>query len=221
MQFAAFVPHDGVVVGANDGTRDRLFALAADGAPRALPLGDVDVRGARDGGARRRARVRRRHRPRTEPSSTCCVPARPAPRRLTHYNDAIAARALGRTRTIAWRSADGFTADGVLTEPVNPVRGRRYPLVVLIHGGPTATSREGFSALAQLMAARGWYVFQPNYRGSDNLGRRLALATVPHITSAPGRDVLDGVDAVLKLGVVDPPASASRAGAKAGCSRRG
>ena len=46
-------------------------------------------------------------------------------------------------------------------------------------------------------------MFQPNYRGSDNLGRRWAQATVPHITSAPARDVLDGVDAVEKLGVVD------------------
>ncbi len=75
-----------------------------------------------------------------------------APQRLTHYNDAVAAHAMGRTRTIAWRSADGYTADGVLTAPANAVAARKYPLVVLIHGGPTATSLEGFSSLAQLMA---------------------------------------------------------------------
>jgi dipeptidyl aminopeptidase/acylaminoacyl peptidase len=203
VQFDVFLPHDRVVVGANDGTRDRLFALAPDGTPRALPLADVDLAGgataARDGTL----------------AFVGVTPTHPAelyvlrdgaraPQRTTRYNDNIAAHAFGRTRTIAWRSADGFTANGVLTEPVNAVPGKKYPLVVLIHGGPTATSTEGFSSLAQLMAARGWYVFQPNYRGSDNAGRRWAQATVPHITSAPARDVLDGVDAVLRLNVVDP-----------------
>jgi len=200
--FGVFAAHDTVVVGANDRTRSRLFSLAADGTPRALPLGDVDLGGgatvARDGtlafiGATP-----------VHPSELYVLhPNASAPQRLTHYNDAVAHHALGRTRTIVWRSADGFDADGVLTEPLNAVRGKTYPLMVMIHGGPTATSRESFSGFAQLMAARGWYVFQPNYRGSDNHGRRWAQATVPHITSAPAQDVLDGVDAVRKLGVVD------------------
>ena len=202
VQFGLFTAHGAVVVGANDRTRDRLFSLAPDGAPHALPLGEVDLNGgatvAHDGtlafiGATP-----------AHPSELYVLRANaPAPQRLTRYNDRVAAHALGGTRTIVWRSADGFEADGVLTEPVNAVRGRTYSLMVLIHGGPTSTSRESFSSLAQLMAARGWYVFQPNYRGSDNLGRRWALATVPRITSAPAQDVLDGVDAVLKLGVVD------------------
>jgi dipeptidyl aminopeptidase/acylaminoacyl peptidase len=202
VQFGLFTAHDAVVVGANDRTRARLFSLAADGTPRALPLGDVDLSGgatvAHDGtlafiGATP-----------AHPAELYVLRANaPAPQRLTRYNERVAAHPLGRTRTIVWRSADGFDADGVLTGPVNAVGGRRYPLLVLIHGGPTATSRESFSSQAQLMAARGWYVFQPNYRGSDNLGRRWAQATVPHITSAPAQDVLDGVDAVVKLGVVD------------------
>jgi dipeptidyl aminopeptidase/acylaminoacyl peptidase len=53
------------------------------------------------------------------------------------------------------------------------------------------------------MSARGWLVFQPNYRGSDDLGHRFAQATVPRITSSPARDVLDGVDAVERMGIVD------------------
>ncbi len=195
--------HGTVVVGANDGTRDRLFALAADGAPRVLPLADVDLNGgvtaAHDGTLAFIGTTA------VHPSELYLLrPGARAPRRLTGYNAAAANHRLGRTRTITWRSADGFRADGVVTAPVDRVIGRRYPLVVLIHGGPTGTSTGGFSSLVQLMAAHGWYVFQPNYRGSDNLGHRWAQATVPHITSAPARDVLDGVDAVLKLGVVDP-----------------
>ncbi len=206
VQFGIFAPNDRVVVGANDATRDRLFVLERDGTPRALPLGDVDLNGgataARDGTL----------------AFVGVTPAQPPelyvlhdgagaaakPQRLTHVNAAVAAHTMGRTRTLTWRSADGFPVNGVLTEPPGGVaRGKRYPLMVLIHGGPTATSLEGFSSLAQLMAAHGWLVFQPNYRGSDNLGHRFAMATVPHITSAPGRDVLDGVDAVQKLGIVD------------------
>ncbi|MDB5039765.1 MAG: hypothetical protein JWN27_491 [Candidatus Eremiobacteraeota bacterium] len=201
IQFQTFVP-GGIVVGANDATRDRLFELAADGTPRALPLGDVNASGgasaAHDGTL----------------AFVGVTPARPAelyvlapgaarPRRLTALNAAIAAHPAARSRTIVWRSADGFDVDGVLTGPLGMTAGTRYPLVVLIHGGPTATSTDAYSALVQLMAARGWLVFQPNYRGSDNLGHRFAQATVPYITSSPARDVLDGVDAVEKLGIVD------------------
>ena len=201
VQFGIFA-HGTIVVGANDGTHDRLFALAANGVPRVLPLGDVDLSGgatsAHDGALAFVGVTPER------PSELYVLrPGAAAPQRLTGYNAAAAGRALGRTRTITWRSADGFVADGVLTAPVGATPGRKYPLVVLIHGGPTATSTDGFSSIAQLMAAHGWYVFQPNYRGSDNLGHRWAQATVPHITSAPARDVLDGVDAVEKLGVVD------------------
>ena len=205
VQFALFAPHDRIIVGANDVTRDRLFAILPDGTPHALPLGDVDLNGgataSRDGTLAFIGVTP------THPAELYILhpDAATAPQRLTHDNDAVAAHALGRTRTLTWRSADGFTVNGVLTEPPGGVaHGKKYPLIVLIHGGPTATSYEGFSALAQLMAARGWLVFQPNYRGSDNLGRRFAMATVPHITSAPARDVLDGVDAVQKLGIVDP-----------------
>ncbi len=203
VQFSTFVAHDGIALGANDETRDRLFLISADGALRALPTADVDLNGgasAAHDGTLAFVGVTPLH-----PSELYVLrPGATAPQRLTRYNDALAAHALGRTRTIVWRSADGFEADGVLTEPVNLARGASAPLMVLIHGGPTATSREGFSSLAQLMAARGWFVFQPNYRGSDNLGHRWAQATVPHITSAPGQDVLDGVDAVVKRGGIDP-----------------
>lgn len=215
VQFGIFTPRDTVVVGVNDVTRDRLFALTPDGASRALPLGDVDVNGgataSRDGTLAfvgvtpaHPSELYVLHPDAGIATGSPRTTAATAPRRLTHYNDAVAAHALGRTRTLTWRSADGFTVDGVLTEPPGGVaRGKKYPLMVLIHGGPTATSYEAFNSLAQLMAAHGWLVFQPNYRGSDNLGRRFAMATVPRITSAPGRDVLDGVDAVQKLGIVD------------------
>jgi dipeptidyl aminopeptidase/acylaminoacyl peptidase len=75
--------------------------------------------------------------------------------------------------------------------------------VLSIHGGPTAASTTAFSELAQLMAARGWLVLQPNYRGSDNLGDRHLRGIVAGAGSGPGRDVIAGVRAVQARGYVD------------------
>ena len=80
---------------------------------------------------------------------------------------------------------------------------RKYPLVLVIHGGPRAASLETFRSQAQLMAARGWVVFQPNYRGSDQLGSAYQRAINNDAGAGPGRDVMAGVAVVKKRGFVD------------------
>jgi dipeptidyl aminopeptidase/acylaminoacyl peptidase len=92
----------------------------------------------------------------------------------------------------------------VLVAPPNWHKGMRAPLVLYIHGGPTSSSTTAFSGFPQVLAAHGWFVFEPNYRGSDNLGLAFARSTVPHIASVPGEDIEAGLAAVLKLGEVDP-----------------
>ncbi len=102
-----------------------------------------------------------------------------------------------------------MTADGVLTYPVGYVPGRKYPLVLVIHGGPIETSTWDFAGfeegapLAQILAAKGYFVLRPNYRGSDNSGDAFLQAIVGDVSSGPGKDNLAGVDAVRKLGIVD------------------
>lgn len=129
---------------------------------------------------------------------------RASPRRLTHFNAFTEERALGRTTSLEWRGPNRFTEDGVLTYPVGYEAGRRYPVVLVIHGGPTASSTEHFSALVQLFAAKGFVVFQPNYRGSNNRGDAYQHALYRDTGDGPGRDVLAGLAAVEKLGIVDP-----------------
>jgi len=129
-------------------------------------------------------------------------PGSKTPMRLTHYNDWISRFKLGVSRTVEWRTADGMTADGVLTVPPM-MRGATAPLVLYIHGGPTGTSTVDFDGFVQVLAAHGWYVFQPNYRGSDNLGLAFAKTTVPHITSVPGDDIERGLAAILKAYPID------------------
>lgn len=126
-----------------------------------------------------------------------------APRRLTNYNDWISSIELARAEGIEWQGPNGFHEDGVLDYPPGFSKGNKYPLVLLIHGGPQASSTIGFDMLGQLIAAQGYLVFQPNYRGSDNLGNAYQRAIYRDAGDGPGRDVMAGVASVEKMGIVD------------------
>ena len=93
--------------------------------------------------------------------------------------------------------------DGVVTYPPDFAAGRKYPLVLYVHGGPRSASKESFSSRAQLLAAQGWVVFEPNYRGSDNLGNKFQAAIWNDSGDGPGRDVMSGVEQLKKRGFVD------------------
>jgi dipeptidyl aminopeptidase/acylaminoacyl peptidase len=114
------------------------------------------------------------------------------PRKLTDFNAWSRDVAWGKLERVTWK-ADSFVADGVVGYPPGFSAERKYPLVLLVHGGPTSSSKVSFSSLAQLMAAEGWIVFQPNYRGSDNLGNAYQAAIVGDAGAGPGRDVMAGV----------------------------
>ncbi len=124
------------------------------------------------------------------------------PKQLTRFNEAFGTLELGRVETVRWQ-LEGFEQDGVLIYPPNFQSGRKYPLALNIHGGPMGASTEGFSAFGQLLAAQGWLVFQPNYRGSDNRGAKFQSAIVNDAGDGPGRDVMAGVAAIRSRGIVD------------------
>jgi dipeptidyl aminopeptidase/acylaminoacyl peptidase len=75
--------------------------------------------------------------------------------------------------------------------------------VLYIHGGPRSASKEAFSARGQLLAAQGWIVFEPNYRGSDNNGNSYQAAINNDAGAGPGRDVMAGVEMLKKRGFID------------------
>jgi dipeptidyl aminopeptidase/acylaminoacyl peptidase len=126
-----------------------------------------------------------------------------APKRLTDFNDEVAGMALGKTETVEWDGPDGFREDGVITYPPDFTPGRKYPLALYIHGGPRAASKESFSPRVQLFAAQGWIVFEPNYRGSDNLGSAYQAAISNDAGAGPGRDVMSGVELLKRRGIID------------------
>jgi len=125
------------------------------------------------------------------------------PKRLTDVNGFVDALTLGRVAPIDWDGPDGFHEDGALIYPVNFEKGHKYPLVLLIHGGPESASTTAFSPLPQLLSAAGYLVFQPNYRGSTNLGDKYQHAIYRDTGAGPGKDVMAGLAAVEKLGIVD------------------
>jgi dipeptidyl aminopeptidase/acylaminoacyl peptidase len=129
------------------------------------------------------------------------------PRRLTSFNSAFDNLNLARSEVVTWKSPDkapnDFTEDGILTYPPDYTPGKKLPLVLYIHGGPTSNSKDSFSTFAQLIAAQGWLVFEPNYRGSDNEGQDFNRAIVDDSGDGPGRDVLAGLDMLKKRGIVD------------------
>jgi dipeptidyl aminopeptidase/acylaminoacyl peptidase len=196
-----FLPDGGFVANANDGTQTKLFVLHRDGPITTLPVGDVNPNGvsvARDGTIAFSGST-------ASDSSEIYVlrPHANAPERLTSTNAWLASHAIGTKRTIAWRAPDGTPLDAVLTQPSNFEKGKKYPLVLLIHGGPTGSTRATFSSLPALMAGRGWLVLEPNYRGSDNLGAKSIATSLGHPMSVAGRDILDVVALLEKEGSVD------------------
>jgi dipeptidyl aminopeptidase/acylaminoacyl peptidase len=125
-----------------------------------------------------------------------------APTALTSFNDAIAAMPMGRTGTISWKSGS-LRPNGVIIYPVGYVRGRKYPMVLWIHGGPTLSGYTAFRRMTQALASRGYVVFEPNYRGSNNLGNAFEHAIYNDASVGPGEDIMTGIRAVEHLGIVD------------------
>ena len=118
-----------------------------------------------------------------------------SPQKLTKYNDAVAQLDLGAVKPVSWTN-EGFKENGIVTLPPGYDPAKSYPLVLVIHGGPNSASISGFSSLNQLIAARGYIVFNPNYRGSDNMGAKYWYAINNDAGAGPGRDVMAGIAAI-------------------------
>lgn len=109
---------------------------------------------------------------------------------------------------VRWKSQDGAEIEGVLHKPANFVAGRRYPLLVVIHGGPTGVSRPVPYGSASFYPIDGWLakgalVLEPNYRGSAGYGEKFRSLNVRNLGIGDAWDVLSGIDALVAQGLVD------------------
>ncbi len=126
---------------------------------------------------------------------------------LTHVTDQIAGWNLGTSEVVSWKSRDGTTIEGVLHQPKDFDPARRYPLLVLIHGGPTGIDYPqavyGSVYPVHQWLAKGALVLRPNYRGSAGYGEAFRSLNVRNLGVGDAWDVLSGVDYIIKRGSVD------------------
>ncbi len=129
-------------------------------------------------------------------------------RKLTTTNPQLGELALGQAEVVTWKSSDGAEVEGVLLKPVGFQAGRKYPTLVVAHGGPAGAFVNGnrLSGLegGQVWAGKGWAVFYPNPRGSSNYGEKTLKANVNDWGGGDFKDIMTGVDALVARGIADP-----------------
>lgn len=129
-------------------------------------------------------------------------------RPITSFNKLFTERDLPQGKPYQWKADDGTTVEGMLIYPPGKFEAKRLPMFTLIHGGPADADGNHFEAdwyqWAALAATNGWLVFEPNYRGSTGYGDKFLMQIVPQLVSRPGKDILEGVDALVKEGIADP-----------------
>ncbi|UCF41045.1 MAG: S9 family peptidase [Gemmatimonadota bacterium] len=129
------------------------------------------------------------------------------PVRLTNMTEQVAEWELGTSEVISWQSEDGTTIEGVLHKPEGFDPSRTYPLLVIIHGGPTGidypTPVLSYVYPAHQWLAKGSLVLRPNYRGSAGYGEAFRSLNVRNLGVGDAWDVLSGVDHLVAQGIVD------------------
>jgi dipeptidyl aminopeptidase/acylaminoacyl peptidase len=122
---------------------------------------------------------------------------------LFDVRPALAKRKLSPVKHVTYRSADGVSIPAYLTIPAGST-GKNLPTVVLPHGGPSARDEWGFDWLVQFLAARGYAVIQPNYRGSAGYGDDFQGANGFKDWRKAIADVNDSARYLVDQGIADP-----------------
>jgi dipeptidyl aminopeptidase/acylaminoacyl peptidase len=131
-----------------------------------------------------------------------------AARALTTQSMQISGWTLATRELLQWTSQDGTPIEGVLIKPAGFDPGRRYPLLCVIHGGPTGTDRPALPDRTyypvDIWAARGALVLKVNYRGSAGYGEAFRRLNIGNLGVGDAWDVISGVDHLVRQGWVDP-----------------
>ena len=141
----------------------------------------------------------------TTPRELYVIEGQGAPKRLTFHNEYLKDVQLGEQKVVRWTARDGLELEGIL---ILPVGGKLpAPLIMDVHGGPESNERNGwmsrYASPAQAMAARGYAIFFPNYRGSTGRGLEFAASAFGDPAGAEFDDVVDAVDHLIAEGIAD------------------
>ncbi len=144
--------------------------------------------------------------PGTPPDVHVSTVARFEPKKLTDVNPDFARMAAAATEVISWKAKDGKEIEGLLTYPLNYEKGKRYPLILNIHGGPAGVFTQTYTGSGnvypiQAFAQQGYAVLRPNPRGSSGYGAEFRRGNIGDWGFGDYADDQAGVDKVIQMGV--------------------
>ncbi|MGB8473676.1 MAG: S9 family peptidase [Candidatus Acidiferrum sp.] len=129
------------------------------------------------------------------------------PKKLTTLGDQLKGFKIARREVISWKSGDGTVIEGVLLKPPDFDPKKKYPLLVVIHGGPTGVDTPIVNAdhyyPLERFVAKGALILRPNYRGSAGYGQKFRSLNVRNLGVGDYADVISGVDSLIAKGSVD------------------
>ncbi len=131
-------------------------------------------------------------------------------RPVTDFNAVLSREPLPEIETVSWDGGDGVSVEGVLFWPPGRKGEKGLPLIVDLHGGPFGAARveavdlfDAYMSYPALLAARGFLVLNPNYRGSAGRGDGFTQGIEGHHCSVPSQDVIRGVESLVARGWAD------------------
>ncbi|MCB0492873.1 MAG: S9 family peptidase [Cyclobacteriaceae bacterium] len=129
-------------------------------------------------------------------------------KKISSVNSDFDPPTLGKTELISWKSKDGLVVEGLITYPVDFEQGKKYPIVLQIHGGPAGVFSQSYTGapgiyMTQYFAQQGFIVLRPNPRGSSGYGKDFRYANIRDWGFGDYQDLITGVDHVLNMGIAD------------------
>lgn len=126
---------------------------------------------------------------------------------LIKLNKKLQSKAITKHEVFKWKGYNGDEVDGILYYPENYEEGKKYPLMLSIHGGPAGTDRdrwsERWSTYPQILAQRGAFVLKPNYHGSSNHGQEFVESIKQNYYTPEIEDITKAIDILNKKGMID------------------
>jgi dienelactone hydrolase len=126
-------------------------------------------------------------------------------RKITPEGDTqLAAVEMGTVKPVNWKSKEGIALEGIATFPAGYAEGKKYPFLVLPHGGPESNDTLSLSPFSRMIAGLGYVVLQPEYRGSTGYGEAFLGAIYQHFGDRAYQDVDSATDYAIAQGWADP-----------------
>jgi len=132
-----------------------------------------------------------------------------SPKQISNFNSNLEFPKFAKTELLQWSSKDGLEIEGLLTYPAKYNKRKKYPLALIIHGGPAGVFSQSFTGnpsiyMIQYFASKGYAVLRANPRGSTGYGKDFRFANFKDWGFGDYEDIMSGVDKVIDMGIADP-----------------